>query len=503
MDEIEIKLSHRKPLEPADILQEDEGFSAGGAKSLSLRATYYDTSDLRLARNGITLRWRQGEAETPVWTLKFPSDGGDATVRRELKFPSSTKKAPKRIPKEATLLVTAFTRGAALLGVADIASIRRSWMLLGSVGEELAEISEDEVTVFRNEEQTETWREIEVEARTLSMKGVRRLADRLVAAGAEEAPPVPKLIRALGDEASVPPEPHWPGQPGEAAPASEAVRLALGSGFRRMVQNDPATRLGEVEPLHQMRVGTRRLRSDLRTFAPLIDGAWAEPLVVDLRWVGGLLGRVRDVDVLRDLLATSGEDLLEDLEPVFAELAGRRAAEHAVLMDALGSSRYVDFLDRLVAAVGTPVLTAEAERPCGEALPPLVERAWHKLATRAMKVGFSGSDRDLHRIRILAKRARYAAEAVAPALGDRNEEALRFASRAARVQDVLGVLQDAAMARDALESLATRLSTDGNALMAAGRLFERQERLAEQARESWPKAWSNLNNKKKRRWMTS
>ena len=504
MHEIEIKLSHDGPLEPEGLGLEQEGVSTVGAvEVLSLRATYYDTPDLRLARNGITLRWRRGEAEAPVWTLKFPSDVGDGMVRRELKFPSSTKNAPKTIPKEVRVLVTAFARREALAAVAEVEANRRSWMLLGGAGEELAEISEDDVSVSRGGKQIKTWREIEVEARTLPAEGVRRLAHRLLAAGAEEAPPVPKLVKALGEAASTPPEPHWPDRLGEAAPASEAVRLALGSGFQRVVQNDPATRLSEVEPLHQMRVGTRRLRSDLRTFAPLIDSAWAEPLVVDLRWVGGLLGRVRDVDVLRELVATTGNDLLENLQPVFAELDARRAAEHAVVMDALASSRYVDFLDRLVAAVETPMLTAEAARPTREALPPLVGRAWSKLATKAKKVGPSGSDEELHRVRILAKRARYAAEAVAPALGVRGDEARRFASRAARLQDVLGALQDTAMARDTLESLVARLSTDGNALMAAGRLFERQERLAEQARESWPQAWSKLNDKKMRRWMKS
>ena len=33
---------------------------------LDLRATYYDTPDLRLARNGVTLRHRTGEGERPA-----------------------------------------------------------------------------------------------------------------------------------------------------------------------------------------------------------------------------------------------------------------------------------------------------------------------------------------------------------------------------------------------------------------------------------------------------
>jgi inorganic triphosphatase YgiF len=35
---------------------------------------HYDTADLRMARHGVTLRYRTGEAETPRWTLKLPVD---------------------------------------------------------------------------------------------------------------------------------------------------------------------------------------------------------------------------------------------------------------------------------------------------------------------------------------------------------------------------------------------------------------------------------------------
>src|SRR5918992_2715110 len=143
MNEIEVKLTYEGSFEPEGLGLEDEGVSTiTTLEPQELHATYYDTRDLRLARNAITLRWRRGEADTPVWTLKLPSDNGKASVRRELTFPSATKNPPKRIPKEVSGLVTAFARSEALAAMAEMTSSRRRWLLLGGNSEELAEISD-------------------------------------------------------------------------------------------------------------------------------------------------------------------------------------------------------------------------------------------------------------------------------------------------------------------------------------------------------------------------
>ncbi len=56
----------------------------------------------------------------------------------------------------------------------------------------------------------------------------------------------------------------------------------------------------DPEGVHQARVASRRLRSDLRTFRTALDPAWAEPLREELRWLGTVLGEARDADVLFD-----------------------------------------------------------------------------------------------------------------------------------------------------------------------------------------------------------
>ena len=62
--------------------------------TLHLAATYYDTSDLRLVRSGITLRRREG-GKDDGWHLKLPASD---EAREELSLPLS---AGKHGPPEA------------------------------------------------------------------------------------------------------------------------------------------------------------------------------------------------------------------------------------------------------------------------------------------------------------------------------------------------------------------------------------------------------------------
>jgi CHAD domain-containing protein len=103
-------------------------------------------------------------------------------------------------------------------------------------------------------------------------------------------------------------------------------------------------------------------------------------------------------------------------------------------------------------------------------------------------------DEELHHTRILAKRARYAAEAAAPVVG---QEAQRFAKAAAGLQTVLGEHQDAVVAQGWLRANAG----GGRRALAAGQLLARESARAAAARADWPRAWKLLNRKKLRAWL--
>jgi CHAD domain-containing protein len=466
--------------------------------ALDLRATYYDTPDLRLARHGVTLRNRTGEGDDEAWTVKLPVGDGIADGRDEVTFPGGGR----AVPPAAADLVKAFTRSAALTPVARLRTRRRRWRLHGPNGNELAELVDDRVSVLQRGRVADRFREIEIEGRGIDRDALERIAGIVARDGVEPAEQIPKLVRALGTRATAPPDVVVPDRIRSRDPAAVAVRAAIARGVRRIVLNDPRTRLGEMEPLHQMRVGTRRLRSDLRTFRDLVDPDWAGSLREELRWLGQALGAVRDLDVMLERLRATGGDLERSLAGLYEDLEARREVARERLNAVLRGAPYVKLLDRLVEAAAAPPLTAAADGPARDVLPGLVRRSWKKVRRPGRALRQASPDPDFHEVRKRAKQARYAAEAVTPALGRKlGAQSKAFARRAAEVQEVLGELQDVALAKETIERFAAEAGHPAEVTFAAGRLVEREDAARRRARSDFAGAWRRLDRRKRRRWM--
>ena len=190
----------------------------------------------------------------------------------------------------------------------------------------------------------------------------------------------------------------------------------------RLIRHDPVVRLdADIEGVHQARVATRRLRSDLRTFRPMLDREWSQGLRDELGWIARILGEVRDGDVLLERLARSvgglAEPEREAEDAVLATLAKARDEAHADLLATL-RSRPVHRPARPARRRGQRAGSGRrGVQPAAEVVPGLVRRPWHKLAKRVAKLGDDPSDARLHEVRIRTKRARYAAEVCAPVVG--------------------------------------------------------------------------------------
>lgn len=491
-------------VDPAFVLPDLTGCLPPGGRvvardPVTLAATYHDTADLRLARAGASLRFRPeagpDRGDPRPWTVKLPA--GTPGIRHEITRPG----APDTPPPELVALLTAVTRGAPLRPVVVVHSARRGYELRDATGAVLAELADDTVTVRDGGRVRARFREVEVERAA----GDRALLDRvgavLAGAGAVAGEFTPKHVRALGDAAAAPGDPP-PAAPLERTPRSgDVVTKAIRASVARIVAHDPLVRLREDlpdgdTPVHQMRVGCRRLRSDLRTFAakadPLVVARWAGPLRHELRWLAGVLGAVRDAEVLRARLRrTADADPLAPMDPSAvarfdAELAARQAAAQSALEAALASDRYRALLDALVDAARSPALTPLAATSAREVLPRLVAGPWRRLAYGARGVPSAGDlppeapDEVWHAVRVSGKRARYAVEAVADAVGG---PAPRLARRLAAVQDLLGEHQDAAVAAETWLALAATHS------VTAGRLYERERAAVRRARAQFPAAW--------------
>jgi CHAD domain-containing protein len=268
---------------------------------------------------------------------------------------------------------------------------------------------------------------------------------------------------------------------------ADVVQGAISTSVARLDAHEPALWTErDPEALHQARVATRRLRSDLGTLGDFVDESWALHLRAELRWFGAELGQVRDVEVLRERLRRHA-GLLPDADG---------DAARSALLRTLRQPRYAQLHRALHEAVAVPRLTPAADRRAGDALPGAVRPVWRKLRRSVDALGPVPSDASLHQVRIRAKHCRYSAEVAIPVLG---RPARDFAVALTRVQDVLGEHQDAVVA-DVWLAKAAPECTPPEAY-ALGMLAEIERGLAVRARAAFAPAWETARARPLRAWL--
>ena len=446
--EVETKLAADAGFVLPDLLTV-KGVAAEADRALLLRASYWDTEDLALARQGVSLRRRVGEGP-PQWTLKLPTADGDG--RWEVDVESRAARPPAALRE----LLTARLLGEHLHVVVEVRTARSARLLLGPDGEHLCEVVDDSVSAVGGT--GGVWRELEVEV-IGSAAVARKVVAVLEAAGAVVGSQASKSQQALGIVEQRAPvlDP--------SDPAGVLVHRVLGVGLADLRLHDAGVRTDQPDAVHQLRVTCRRLRSDLRAVRPLVDDPRVEPLRDELRWLAGELSAARDTEVLRERLReTAGDDL--DVSALDAVLAEHEDADVARARAALSSPRYLALL-AVLAALSTDVqLSARAAHPASDALPPLRRRARRRLDREVSGLALDQDDEVWHAVRKTAKKTRYVAESVASVLGGR-----ATARRAKRVQTLLGEHADAVFTAERLQQVAM---THPELALLCGRLVERE-----------------------------
>lgn len=282
--------------------------------------------------------------------------------------------------------------------------------------------------------------------------------------------------------------------------AGEAIQLALARSVEHIAEHQAQiSRTGDAESVHQARVATRRLRSDLRTFGVLFQPGSVDDVRSELRWLADLLGAVRDADILRSRLAadtrqaTPGDPPGEELDKRIERQRGRAQLE---LLAALHGDRSAALLRSLAMIAGEPPLAEVAGAPADAFLPLIAAQPWAKLQRAVRKLDKHPGDEELHAVRIAAKQCRYAAEAVATVIG---KPAVRFAAAVADLQEALGDYNDAVLSVTWLRQAVGDL--DPSTAFLAGRLSEHQETIGRAARDRWPGAWKKLSRKRMHSWL--
>lgn len=483
--EREIKLEAPPTFSLARLQPHLDGFTTSPLSWRRLHTIYFDTDDLRLTRWGLSLRFRLHEG----WTLKIPVPRESHALYREEHVFDGT---PDQVPPVALDLAAGYLRGAIPRPVAELRTLRTKRHVLSDGGDDLAEVAEDDVRVVDGSRVVMRFREIEIELTEKAADDTLGTLEHLLRnEGAGPPDPTPKNVRVLGPRAC---EPEIPiPRVGPRSTIGEVLHAALARSAERFVRYDAALRLrADAEAVHQARVAIRRMRSDLRTFDPILDRAWADAAREKMRWVSDTLSGARDADVLLARLEHDGAALPDAdrrrIDEVMAPLRAEREAAYERVRAMLRDRQYFDVLETIVEAARAPVLGEDAACPASELAGTILGRGWKKLRGAIRKRMRPPSDRELHGIRIKAKRVRYAAEALAPAVGG---GIAALARRVEAVQTILGDQHDAVNACAVLHHQAQSPQA-----FLAGALTTIENEAATAARCAWRGVWG----KAKRCW---
>jgi CHAD domain-containing protein len=456
---------------------------------LDLAAVYYDTAALDLAANKVTLRRRTG-GEDDGWHVKFPKSSGE---RLEVRHPLGT--TDRTVPVAVVRAVRVHVRGNELVPVVTLNTKRVVHKLLDADDVVLAELADDRVTATVEGAEPDSWREWEFELASGDRSLLEAADDVLRSAGAEPASGPSKLARALGDRVPAADEWELPSKP----LTSDLFRAYAAAQVQAIRERDPEVRRDVADAIHKFRVATRRLRSALATYRPVVDREAGDRIRIELKWLAGELGVARDAEVQREHFAAEVAE--QPTELVMGRVAGRiddhlRAVYkegRAGAMAALESPRYFRLLDRLDELVAKPPLV-EDDRKAEKQIHDLLDHDWKRMRKAVRRAENAKTtteqDHELHEVRKAAKRLRYAAESAVPVLGD---EAKELASRAEEVQEVLGEFQDSVVSRDFLRQLAIQVHLDGGNAFTFGRLHAAEEHRGARSRDAFFELWPSLS----------
>ncbi len=239
----------------------------------------------------------------------------------------------------------------------------------------------------------------------------------------------------------------------------DAFRAIARSCLRQIVANTAAVRGGRPEALHQMRIGLRRLRAGLSLFADVVADQDREHIKSELRWITQQLGPARDLDVfaadvLEPLRAAHPDD--PEIAAAYRDFLERHAAAYACATRAVGSDRFRKLLLDLAAWIeigawaghGTALAAAPADGPATEHAAKHLSKLRRTIKKKGRHLR-EVSSTERHKLRIRAKRLRYATEFFATTFPGKKSDKRRKESLAALkdLQDSLGVLNDIAIRR--------------------------------------------------------
>jgi triphosphatase len=461
--EIELKLSVPKSA-TARVKKHPLLVAAGAPVSTRMRAVYFDTPELDLRAERAALRVRRAGR---TWTQAFKHGG---SVNAGLHARNETEQRVTGLHLDLDSLRD--VPGAEILGRKRVAGrliqvfetvfTRSAWQVAAGDGSKI-EVALDQGDIWSTGRRLPI-SEVELElvegnpASLFQLALTLQLTLPLLPENLSKAErgyrlyvnetPAPQKAAAAGLEAAM--------QPVQALQAIVAASLST-------VQANAEGAIAGADPeyIHQMRVALRRLRAALAMFARPAPGeagsAAKRETAVELRMLAGELGSARNWDVfieqtLQPLCAAFPSQ--PELPVLIKDAEARRSAAYRRVHDMLASPRFARLLLRLAADAFALTAAANAEEGALRVLARTALARQHKRVMRDAAALLSTDDAARHRVRIDAKKLRYAAEFFAPLFD--GDEAGKYVRSLAAMQDLLGGMNDVVTALGLLDVLAPK-----------------------------------------------
>ncbi len=479
--------------------------------TLTLTDTYYDSPDWMIFRAGFALRMRSERAgedlEQTEVTLKSLNASHNGLARRT--------EFSQRVERADMNAVVASANGIGerireLIGERTLtplfrASTRRERRQLLEAGSELAlaEVDLDETSIEAPSGVSQQLKRVEVECINATPAALEPFVMRLRDAAQLEPVEMSKFRAGL-QAAGLHPASQLDlaGLEISATQSFADTQFALlRRYFSVVLEKEPLVRVGSAAAVHEMRVAARHLDVLLRLFSGY-GPRWAAASRGTLRVLIKALGAVRDCDVQLEYLhdsstALQGADRAA-IEPLRERLAQRHTQARARLLHTLDSSRMrswvAHWLDQLRLGTGSGARARAASTAA--VAHELIRSTARKLRKHADRLTDDSTADEFHKVRIRAKRLRYALDAFGSLYGDPARE---YLAALAKLQHVLGEYHDSAVRT----GLFAKLVTSGRRVPAAtsflvGRLVERDQGKFRECQRKFSKAYRRIKRRRLR-----
>jgi triphosphatase len=332
--------------------------------------------------------------------------------------------------------------------------------------------------VLRSADRSLPVSEIELELKEGSASAIYDLALQLADHGLVRPSTRSKAARGFDLATDAPPLAKKPRKldPDPALPLDDAFASILESCLRDLLVSVPAAEDGrDPEGVHQVRVALRRLRSALDSMATVVNSNNLAILRSDAQWLAATLSAARTWDIFRgETLPTvaAGCPAIAGFDVLAKGAEEKRLAAYGDARSAGASDRSARFVIRLGGwivtrgwrdGIGPEILTQLAE-PASSFAKRVLSLHHEKMLKRGRHFrALTAPER--HRVRLAAKKLRYAADFLLPLATDRKAARL-FTGKLAELQDQLGAFNDIASTSSLLASLVAAAAEGGTAAAA-------------------------------------